>query len=294
MSENSRLSVFISWSGKRSGAIAKVFSEWLADGFQFTEPFISKDIGAGQRWNAVLAEALDNCYFGVIILTRENLHSDWILFEAGALAKHLGKSCVIPCLVDIEPSDVMLPLSEFQCVKLPSELKKVLTALNDAQPDPWDGSKVDRLFSKFEPLFRADFEKTLAEHSIVLPDTGQLSNTELMLQEVLQIVRSTKTIPGDSEEVIPDNYQFYPVNDRVSLYNFLKQQDLVRSYKNASMPALFQAAAKYAAALDSSLDEDSSLNIVARYLVSDRPLRSLLDGLKGEKTISDNNNLHEK
>jgi TIR domain len=283
MSENSRLSVFISWSGKRSGAIAKVFSEWLADGFQFTEPFLSKDIGAGERWSTVLAEALDNSYFGIIILTRENLHSDWILFEAGALAKHLGKSRVIPCLVDVEPSDVMLPLNAFQCVRLPSELKKVLTALNDAQPDPWDGSKVDRLFSKFEPLFRVDFEKALAEHPTALPDKGQPSNTELMLQEVLQIVRSTKPIPGDPEEVIPENYQFYPVNDRVSLYNFLKQQDLVRSYKNASMPALFQAAAKYVSALDSSLDEDSSLNIVARYLVSDRPLKSLLDGLKEQK-----------
>lgn len=280
MSEESQLRVFISWSGERSGSIAKILSEWLEDSYQFTKPFLSKDIGAGLRWNEVLAEALDKSYFGIIVLTPENLHSDWILFEAGALAKHLGKSRVIPCLIDLEPSDLSAPLNAFQCAKLPGELKRVVVALNEAQPDAWQGSKLDRSFQKFQPLFEREFDSVLKSQPVVDSKTDPPSRLETTLNEVLAIVRGLKQATNDEvDSTSEDNYSFYPENDRILLYRFLKERVPVKSYRNASMPALFQAAAKYVSLLDSSLDENEALTAVARYLVSDRPLKNLLDGL---------------
>lgn len=109
---------FISWSGPRSGAIATALRDWLETTFQFTRPFLSKDIGAGRTWGRDIAKTLEQCGFGILVLTpeKENLTSSWILFEAGALAIHPGQARVAPLLVDMAPSQLTQPLSEFQAI----------------------------------------------------------------------------------------------------------------------------------------------------------------------------------
>src|SRR4051812_17656795 len=98
-----KLNVFISWSGTRSGRIADALKIWLGVAFPNTECFLSRNIEGGKRWNRDLTEALQASNFGVVVLTAENRNADWILFEAGALAKQVGESRVVPLLVDIEP-----------------------------------------------------------------------------------------------------------------------------------------------------------------------------------------------
>lgn len=45
------MKVFISWSGKRSKAMANALKEWIPLIVQHAEPFVSdKDISAGDRW----------------------------------------------------------------------------------------------------------------------------------------------------------------------------------------------------------------------------------------------------
>ncbi len=46
------------------------------------------------------------------------------------------------------------------------------------------------------------------------------------------------------------------------------------------MPALFEGAAKFVKYLKPNLSEDAALLDVARHLISERPLKSLLDALK--------------
>lgn len=281
--ENLKLNVFISWSGERAGKIGEELRSWLTVGFQFTEPFLSKDIGAGKRWNKDLAEALDRSNFGILVLTPENMSSDWILFEAGALAKHLGESRVVPLLVDIEPKHLRLPLADFMAKRLDKEMFDVVRALNDAQPDPWDGELLRKTFDWTYDQFSKKVQKVLRDSPPPNAFTTPSRSTEDMIQEVLQIVKSLPASEREQSRSHTEeaNEQFYPVGDRILLYKFLKERVKVPLYRNASMPALFEAAANFIQQSDSTLSQEASLTIVAQFLVSERPLKDLLDGLHG-------------
>jgi hypothetical protein len=78
-------------------------------------PWISTaGIEKGTRWDQEVSERLSNSKFGIVCLTAENLHSDWILFEAGALSKSIDGTRTCTFLVDIKHSDVEFALAQFQ------------------------------------------------------------------------------------------------------------------------------------------------------------------------------------
>src|SRR5688572_18638179 len=110
------MKVFISWSGERSKAVAVALREWLPDVIQSVHPWLSsEDIDAGLRWNDEVTRELSQTRFGIICLTAENQTAPWILFEAGALAKTIEKTHVVPYLIGLEPTDVQRgPLAQFQ------------------------------------------------------------------------------------------------------------------------------------------------------------------------------------
>ncbi len=93
------MKVFISWSGKRSNALAVALKGWLPLILQYVKPWVSeKDISAGDRWARAIAGELETSNFGILCVTPENLRSEWILFEAGALSKSMLDAKVIPLL----------------------------------------------------------------------------------------------------------------------------------------------------------------------------------------------------
>src|ERR1700743_130514 len=101
------MKVFISWSGESSKALADVLRNWLPLVLHYVEPWMSDvDIDAGDRWADAVAKELEASNFGIICVTRENISSPWILFEAGALAKSLKGSRVIPLLFALDMRDV--------------------------------------------------------------------------------------------------------------------------------------------------------------------------------------------
>jgi hypothetical protein len=111
------MKVFISWSGERGKAFAEMLYSWLPSVLQAAKPFFSPDdIVKGARWANEVGAELDASQVGIIVATRESLSSPWVMFEAGALSKNLGKSKVVPILVDVNPEDVRGPLAQFQCV----------------------------------------------------------------------------------------------------------------------------------------------------------------------------------
>jgi len=70
---------------------------------------------------------------GIVCVTRENQAAAWLNFEAGALAKAVDLSRVIPLAIDLKPSDVQLPLGQFQAQPATAEgLRAVVASLNDA------------------------------------------------------------------------------------------------------------------------------------------------------------------
>jgi hypothetical protein len=131
------MDVFISWSGERSRAAAEALRGWLPKIINAIKPWLSsEDIDKGARWSTDVATRLEAAKAGIICLTQSNLHSDWILFEAGALSKTLKNTFVCPFLIGLEPSDVKPPLAQFQATKATrDDVLKLLKTLNAALGD---------------------------------------------------------------------------------------------------------------------------------------------------------------
>lgn len=155
------MKVFISWSGEQSHVLAKALHEWLPLVLHYTDPWLSQsDINAGERWGVKIAKELEATNFGIICVTKENINSPWILFEAGALAKSMEEGKVIPLLLDIDFKEITGPLAQFQAKKTEKTgISDVIFAINKnsstAVPDA-------RLHQLFESLWSSLESKILA------------------------------------------------------------------------------------------------------------------------------------
>ncbi len=159
------MKIFISWSGARSKALAVALRDWLPLVLQYAQPWVSdKDIGAGDRWAQSIAGELESANFGIICITPENLQSEWILFEAGALSKSMLDAKVIPLLFKLELSDLSGPLSQFQAQKVgEAGIMEVVRAINKVANGQTSEQIVSRLVPQLWPSLQADLDK--------IPDT---------------------------------------------------------------------------------------------------------------------------
>jgi YD repeat-containing protein len=100
------IKVFLGWSGDTSQRVASAFHNWLPKVIQAIKPYIStEDIAKVARWSSEIAKELQNTNYGIVCVTKQNLNSAWINFEAGALSREIEKSFVTPpFLFDLRPS----------------------------------------------------------------------------------------------------------------------------------------------------------------------------------------------
>src|SRR5712691_4344098 len=105
------MKVFLSWSGQRSRAVAEALRDWLPDVLQVVQPWLSsEDIPLGARWASEIARILEEADTGIICLTRDNVNSQWLNFEAGALSKQFKTQLCVYAL-DLSPVEVSGPLA---------------------------------------------------------------------------------------------------------------------------------------------------------------------------------------
>ncbi|WP_462167591.1 TIR domain-containing protein [Pseudoalteromonas sp. GB43] len=128
------MKVFLSWSGDLSHKVALTLRDWLPSVIQSIEPYVSsEDIDKGARWSTDIASELADSSYGILCVTKENLHAPWLTFEAGALSKTMDKSYVSPFLFDIKRSEVNGPILQFQSTVFEKDdVKKLLLSLNKA------------------------------------------------------------------------------------------------------------------------------------------------------------------
>ncbi|MGZ4897332.1 MAG: toll/interleukin-1 receptor domain-containing protein [Candidatus Angelobacter sp.] len=183
------MDVFISWSGERSRAAAEALRGWLPKIINAIKPWLSSaDIDKGARWGTDVASRLEAAKAGIICLTPSNLHSDWILFEAGALSKTLQNTYVCPFLIGLEPSDVKQPLAQFQATRaVEGEVLKLLKTLNKALGDLALGDEhIKEAFDVWWPKLEAQLLK--------LPEDEAKAKTHRpdreLLEEILSLVRN--------------------------------------------------------------------------------------------------------
>jgi TIR domain len=61
--------------------------------------FSDTDIEVGSRWYNEIVDALEKSDAGLVILTAENISRQWIMFEAGAIARSVERGRVCPILL---------------------------------------------------------------------------------------------------------------------------------------------------------------------------------------------------
>lgn len=109
------MKVFLSWSGEHSRALAEAYKAWIETLPLRIETFISsKDIASGTRNAQAIHDELDSTSFGILFLTKENLGSEWIHFEAGAISKSVERGRIVPLCFGVKISELKAPLSQFQ------------------------------------------------------------------------------------------------------------------------------------------------------------------------------------
>lgn len=184
------MKVFICWSEERSRVVAENLRDWLKRVIQQLRPFLStQDIRAGQRWQSEISGQLSETKFGILCLTKENLDSQWINFEAGALSKTIDdKTFVCPYFIGgLLPADVRDPLGQFQGVPANKEgTLNLLKTINSALPgEKLDEKVLEDAFAKYWP----DLKIALDNLPSVKGQEKPKRTTDDMIEEILSIVR---------------------------------------------------------------------------------------------------------
>lgn len=193
------MKVFISWSGERSQIFATALHEWLPMVLQSVAPWLSHaDISAGDRWADTVAKELEASDFGITCITRENMSSPWIHFEAGALAKRMQEGRVIPLLLDIEFKDISGPLTQFQAKKAERDgLLGVVNAINELSEVKVSETLLPKQFDALWPTF----EKQISE----IPKTQLPAKQERPQHEVLEeLVASVRGLDVRVRETVEE------------------------------------------------------------------------------------------
>ena len=199
VSEIKIMKVFISWSGQLSQSIGEAFKDWLPTVLQTVKPYFTPaDIEKGSRWSSDIAKELEQCKVGIFIFTKENLDSQWMMFEAGAISKTLDTTKVCPILFGLDNSDFKGPLTQFQTSQFSKiDIKKLIKTINNSLGEQKLEDKVlDDVFEMWWPKLESKVTKILDDNKV--ENTSVRSDREL-LEEVLGIVRFTAKHTSNSK-----------------------------------------------------------------------------------------------
>ncbi|QDU11294.1 toll/interleukin-1 receptor domain-containing protein [Gimesia aquarii] len=161
------MKVFISWSGNRSRAVAEMLKTWIKCVLQATRPWLStRDIDRGALWFSEIHDQLKDTAVGIVCLTKENQNRPWILFESGALAKGLSSSRVCTFLIDLEPSDIVDPLAQFNhTIPNRDSVWELVRTLNKSlSNESLDDIVLDQVFDTYWGQFEKSFAKIIEDN----------------------------------------------------------------------------------------------------------------------------------
>lgn len=291
------MKVFISWSGQTSKNIAEIFRQWIPSVIQVVKPYYSPDdIAKGTRWETEVAKELDESKVGIICLTKENLQSPWIMFEAGALSKNIDKSKVCPLLFGVEPTDIQGPLVQFQAAKFnKEEMKKVVKMINNELGELALTTEVfENVFEMWWPKLNERIEAELAKPLKIIGKDVRAERD--ILEEILTLTRGISITRdrmverenGIHPQVIEDLvYSWKNVlsaihqEDKVALLDFLERlsQPIQYLINRADIPRLMKR--DFLGIFEDAKMELENMRMKTRKRVIDR--RKPTDNQSGDK-----------
>lgn len=187
------MKIFVSWSGETSKKIAESIREWLPTVLQTVKPYFTpSDIEKGTRWSSDIAKELDDSMAGIFCVTKENLNSQWLMFEAGAISKKVDQSLVCPILVGLDNSDIKGPLTQFQTTLFEkSDFKKLVSGINKANVDNvLDESVLHTVFEKFWPDLHDKITTILKNEGLTNAKGADIRTDRDVLEEILDLSRA--------------------------------------------------------------------------------------------------------
>ncbi|MEW5929152.1 MAG: toll/interleukin-1 receptor domain-containing protein [Gemmatimonadota bacterium] len=200
------MKVFISWSGPRSRAVAEALNDWLRRVIQAVRPFYSPDIDKGAKWSSEIDQALEGTSFGIVCLTKDNLSSEWIHYEAGALSK-TPDALIWTLLLDVQPSEVRQPLGKYQhTVADKNDMWKLIQTINNRLSDPLGDSVLFDSFEQNWPRLDAVLRDVqaipeLQESSAGTHDKIGEWDARAMFSEILELLRAqARTLAPEPQE----------------------------------------------------------------------------------------------
>jgi hypothetical protein len=192
--------VFISWSGDLSQKLGEAIRDWLPSALQFVKPYFTpKDIEKGAKWASEISQALSASSVCIIVLTRDNLASSWIMFEAGAISSTIDKSRVCPIVFDLEPTDLQGPLSQFQTTRfVEADIRKLFNTINaQAGENKLVDTVAKDVFDKWWPDLQQKLTKILQGHT-ANSNVQRIRSDRELIEEVLLLVRNQAVEKGST------------------------------------------------------------------------------------------------
>lgn len=206
------MKVFISWSGTKSQEVAKVLKQWIPCVIQSVEPYFSSaDIDKGARWSTDIAKELQDASFGILCVTKDNLSSSWLNFEAGALSKSIEQSKVCPFLVDLKPSDIQnSPILQFQMASATKDdVFKLFKSINSNLGDSKLNEDVlSTTFDTFWPKIEEALKGVSSVTETSVPVKKGNKDTQAPIEEILELVRYQHKLLKSPEELLPPQYLY--------------------------------------------------------------------------------------
>src|SRR5215217_9258833 len=153
------MQVFISWSGEQSRRLAEALRDWLPGVLQAVEPWLSsRDALIGEPFSTSLTRAFASSEVGVVCVTKNNLHSPWLHFEAGVLSS--AKRAIALYGLGVSPSELTGPLAQFQMDTADSNgTYRLLRYLNSAAGNrQLTDESLNRAFSLWWPVLERTLE----------------------------------------------------------------------------------------------------------------------------------------
>ena len=210
------MKVFISWSGERSKRIGEQLREWIPNVIQSVVPYFTpSDTEKGSRWLSEISQELSNSKVGIFCVTQDNISSDWLLFEAGALSNEIEKTYVCPILFGVKPTDLAGPMRQFQTTEFQKkDFRKLIDVINGRLlTGKMEAKRLDTVFDAFWPsIARSVGEILKSQPELNEPIRSERDILEEILQLTrLQLVRRTRMLPSSIVEQLVK--QFIDLHD---------------------------------------------------------------------------------
>lgn len=132
------MSVFVSWSSPANRNIGRAVREFVSEVLGTDSVFMSdEDIEPGEKSLEEIDAALKRSTAALVIVSARSARDPWLNFEAGAMGVRLEKARVIPILLDLDFSQLIQPLAQFQGIRFDNRDKfnQMLRVLNNQRGD---------------------------------------------------------------------------------------------------------------------------------------------------------------